>query len=145
MSPAQTRPAQVFFDSNVLLYLLSPDAAKAERAQHLLAGGGHISVQVLNECAQVARRMARMEWSEIAEWLAIVRRFCRVHPLTAELHDDALALTARFGIGIYDASIVAAAARAGCNRLWSEDMQHGQHFPGGVHVLNPFLEGGASG
>lgn len=137
---ADTPPVgtDAFFDSNVLLYLLSPDAAKAERAQQLLAAGGHVSVQVLNECAHVARRKARMEWAEIAEWLAIVRRFCRVHPLTAEGHDEALALAARHGLGVYDAGIVASAARAGCVTLWSEDLQHGQRFPGGVRVLNPF-------
>ena len=48
--------ADRFFDTNVLLYLLSKDTAKADRAEILLASGGVISVQVLNEFASVASR-----------------------------------------------------------------------------------------
>jgi predicted nucleic acid-binding protein len=47
---------ETFFDTNVLLYLLSEDAAKADRAEELIANGGVISVQVLNEFAVVASR-----------------------------------------------------------------------------------------
>ena len=45
-----------FFDTNVVLYLLSADMAKADRAESLLAASGVISVQVLNEAASVASR-----------------------------------------------------------------------------------------
>ena len=45
-----------FFDTNVLVYLASGDVAKADRAEATLAKGGSISVQVLNELANVARR-----------------------------------------------------------------------------------------
>jgi predicted nucleic acid-binding protein len=45
-----------FFDTNVLLYVASGDTAKVERAERLIADGGTISVQVLNEIANVARR-----------------------------------------------------------------------------------------
>ena len=45
-----------FFDTKTLLYLLSPDIAKADRAASLVKTGGTISVQVLNEFASVARR-----------------------------------------------------------------------------------------
>lgn len=139
MSPTPGGATAAFFDSNVLLYLLSRDQARAARAQELLAQGGHLSVQVLNECAHVARRKAGLGWDEIGDWLAIVRRFCRVHALTERTHDEARALAARYGLGLYDAAIVAAATQAGCTRLWTEDLQHGQLFPGGLRVLNPFL------
>jgi predicted nucleic acid-binding protein len=49
-----------FFDSNVVLYLLSGDAAKADRAEALLEAGGVISVQVLNEVTSVCRRKLKM-------------------------------------------------------------------------------------
>jgi predicted nucleic acid-binding protein len=42
-----------FFDTNVLLYLLSEDAEKAHRAERLVRQGGGISVQVLNEAASM--------------------------------------------------------------------------------------------
>lgn len=69
-----------FLDTNVLLYLLSADAAKADRAEALLAAGGVISVQVLNEFANVASRKLAMTWPEIREILAAVRTTCsRAH------------------------------------------------------------------
>ena len=55
--------ADVFFDTNVLLYLLSDDATKADRAESLLASGGTISVQVLNEFASVAAGKLAMRLS----------------------------------------------------------------------------------
>ena len=56
-----------FFDTNVVLYLLSADTAKADRAEELLARGGTISVQVLNEFVAVASRKLRMSWIEMRE------------------------------------------------------------------------------
>ena len=50
------RGTDSFFDTHVLLYLLSGDAAQADRAEAVLALGGTISVQVLNEFAAVASR-----------------------------------------------------------------------------------------
>jgi predicted nucleic acid-binding protein len=46
----------VFYDANAVLYLLSADEAKADRAEELLASGGRVSVQVLNELAAVTSR-----------------------------------------------------------------------------------------
>jgi predicted nucleic acid-binding protein len=45
-----------FFDSDVLLYVASRDPEKASKAEQILAHDGSISVQVLNEVANVARR-----------------------------------------------------------------------------------------
>lgn len=51
-----------FFDTNVLVDIASGDAAKADQAETIIAGGGAISVRVLNELTNVARR--KMLWSE---------------------------------------------------------------------------------
>lgn len=48
-----------FFDTHVVLYLLSADAAKADRAEELIARGGTVSVPVLNEFAAAASRKLR--------------------------------------------------------------------------------------
>ncbi len=85
-----------FFDSNVLLYLLSDDADKADRAEALLKQGGKISVQVLNEIANVARRKQRMNWQEIRELLALVRGLLEVTPLTVETHALGLDIAERY-------------------------------------------------
>lgn len=131
--------ADVFFDTNVLLYLVSADAQKADTAESALAAGGHVSVQVLNEFASVARRKAGLRWSEIAEVLGLIRRVCTVHPLTVDDHDAALGLAERYRLPLYDALIVASAIGAGCRTLLSEDLQRGQRFAGAVTVRNPFV------
>lgn len=126
-----------FLDTNVLLYLLSDDAAKAARAEALLRDGGVVSVQVLNEFVAVARRKTRLAIPDIREGLGVIRVFCEVRPLDIDTHERGLAVCERFGLSIYDAMIVAAAGLAGCSRLWSEDMQHGQTIEG-VTIANPF-------
>jgi predicted nucleic acid-binding protein len=44
-----------------------------------------------------------------------------------------------YGLHFYDGMIVAAAERAGCERIWSEDLNAGQKYFG-VEVRNPFKE-----
>ena len=130
--------AEVFFDTNVVFYLLSEDAAKADRAEELLAAGGRVSVQVLNEFAAVASRKLGMDWTDIGEILTQVRAVCPVEPLSIETHERGLAIAARYGLGVYDAMIVASALLAGCKVLYSEDLQHGQIFMRQLTVHNPF-------
>jgi len=127
-----------FFDTNVLLYLLSADTAKADRAEELLATGGTISIQVLNEFAAVASRKLRMSWIEIREVLAQIRAVCAVEPMTLETHERALRIAERYGISIYDALIVSAALLANCKILHSEDMQDGQVIERQLKIRNPF-------
>jgi predicted nucleic acid-binding protein len=131
--------AEVFVDTNVLLYLVSADSRKAGIAEATFAGGNsHLSVQVLNEFVAVARKKAGLSWTEIDEALGIVRQVCRVHPLTLETHDAARALARKHRLNIYDASILASALQAGCDVLCSEDFQDGQRFGGVMRVRNPF-------
>lgn len=131
--------SSAFFDTNVLLYLLSADAARADRAEALLAGGGHISVQVLNEFAAVSARKLEMPWADVREVLATVRAVCVTHPLTLDTHDRALSICERYQVSFYDACIVAAALIAGCELLYSEDLQHGQLIEQ-LEIRNPFSE-----
>ncbi len=132
------RVAEAFFDTNVVLYLLSQDSAKADRAEELMALGGTISVQVLNEFATVASRKLRMSWAEIREVLAQIRAVCALEPITIETHERALQIAERYGYSIYDALIVAAALLAGCKTLYSEDMQHDQVIDQQLTIRNPF-------
>lgn len=127
-----------FFDTNVVLYLLSADTAKADRAEDLLALGGTISVQVLNEFVAVASRKLRMSLMEIREVLTQIRAVCAVEPITVETHERALRIADRYGMSIYDALIVSAALLAGCETLHSEDMQDGQVIDRKLTIRNPF-------
>ncbi len=130
--------AASFLDTNVLVYFASGDAAKADRAEAVLAAGGAISVQVLNELTNVARRKIHLSWSELRVLLETLRSFLTVHPLTVEVHEAGLALAERYGFSLYDAMIVASALDAGCDTLLSEDMQHGMVLDEGLRILNPF-------
>ncbi len=127
-----------FFDTNVLLYLFSGDDVKAGRAEGLLAAGGVVSVQVLNEFASVASRKLTMPWAEIQTILRDIRRFCKAVPLTVEAHERGLELAQRHGFSLYDAMVVASALEAGCTTLWSEDFQDGLQVDGVLTIRNPF-------
>jgi predicted nucleic acid-binding protein len=127
-----------FFDTNVLVYLASGDAAKADRAESVIARGGDVSVQVLNEVSNVARRKMQMSWAETHAFLDTLRSLLTVHPLTLQTHEAGLELAQRYGLSIFDSMIAAAALQAGCNTLWSEDMQHGMTLDAGLRIVNPF-------
>jgi len=127
-----------FFDSNVLLYVASADAAKAERAEALIAAGGSISVQVLNEVANVARRKMQLSWSETRSLLGLLRGLLTVQPLTVETHETCLVLAERYRLSVCDGMIAAAALLADCDTLWSEDMQDGLLIESRLRVSNPF-------
>jgi predicted nucleic acid-binding protein len=75
-----------FLDSNVILYLASRQQDKADRAEELIATGGTISVQVLNEIANVSRRKMGMSWVETRDFLSMVGGLLKVEPVTIEMH-----------------------------------------------------------
>ena len=127
-----------FFDTNVVLCLLSADAAKADRAEELIALGGTISIQVLNEFAAVASRKLGMPLGEVREVLVQIRAVCAVEPITIETYERALHIAERYGLSIYDALIVSAALLSGCRTLHTEDMQDGQVIEGQLTIRNPF-------
>ncbi|MEM7530053.1 MAG: PIN domain-containing protein [Pseudomonadota bacterium] len=126
-----------FFDTNVVLYLLSAETAKAEKAEELLSEGGTISVQVLNEAASVMRRKLGMGWDDILEVLDGVKQVLDVRSLTLAVHERALVIARETGFGVYDSLIVAAAAEAGARVLYTEDMQADRTVHG-VKFVNPF-------
>lgn len=129
---------QAFIDTNVLIYLLSADAEKADRAEAIVLDGGIISVQVLNEMANVAIRKLAMSWQEINEMLSLIRSVCLVEPLTIDTHDKGRGVAERYQLSVYDAMIVASALLAECETLYSEDMQDGLLIDNQLCIRNPF-------
>jgi predicted nucleic acid-binding protein len=130
---------RAFLDTNVLIYALARNDSRATAAMALLAAGGVVSVQVLNEFVPVARRKLRMGWGDIIEAVSAVRALCTVvAPLTLATHDAAVRIAERYGFSFYDALIAAAAQLADCTLLYSEDFQDGQIIDGGLTVRNPF-------
>jgi predicted nucleic acid-binding protein len=130
-----------FLDTTILIYSISAGDPRTEIAQQLLAAGGYISVQVLNEFAAVARHKLNMTWDEIIDVLSAVRILCESPiALSVSIHDAALKIAGQYGFHIYDALILAAALDQNCDVVYSEDMQNGQRLRT-LTIRNPFLGG----
>jgi predicted nucleic acid-binding protein len=130
---------RVFFDTNVFVYAVAQDDPRSHLAEELIAEGGIISVQVLNEFAAVARKKANMPWTEVRLALESIQVLCPGPlPITPDTHKEALTVAEKYGYKIYDALIVASALEARCTILYSEDMQDGQVIEGKLTIRNPF-------
>jgi predicted nucleic acid-binding protein len=125
-----------FFDTNVLVYLASSNAAKADQAETIIAGGGAISVQVLNELTNVARRKMRLSWPDIQTFLSTLRGLVTVHPVTIGTHETGLVLSERYGFSTFRSSprpFMPDVPRSGprtCNTGWrsTKDCASSIHF-----------------
>ncbi len=115
---------KTFIDTNVLIYWVD-DSARADRVEQLLAQQSVISVQVLNEFANVLRKKRAMPVADIQTLSNTLIEVCEVHDVRVRTHQMALALMNRYNFSLYDANIVAAAGLSGCAVLYSEDMQDG--------------------
>jgi predicted nucleic acid-binding protein len=127
-----------FLDTNILIYAFTTGDPRCAPAEAILAEGGVIGAQVLNEFTNVARSKLRWEWPRLDAALeVIVELIDPVRPLTTDIHAHALKLARTSTMSFYDALIIAAAADAECSVLLTEDMQHGRKL-GGVTIENPF-------
>lgn len=137
-------PQREFVDANVLVYAFDSSAArKQQTARELLerlweGGTGCVSIQVLQEFfVTITRKVpkplpvddAKARVREFAAWTVFVP--------TAEDILTAIDLHAQAKIGYWDAMVVLGAAEAGCDVLWTEDLNDGQLLRG-VRIRNPF-------
>ena len=131
-------PADVFFDTSVLVYMITAEDSRAAIAEGLLFAGGLVSAQVLNEFATVATRKYKMNWAETEAALVRIRFLCGpILPVTLRTHLEGVEVAKRYGYHIYDSLLIAAAVGAKCTTLYSEDMQDGQRI-GELTIRNPF-------
>ena len=128
-----------FFDTNILVYVVGQRDQRSEYADALLAAGGVISVQVLNELANVSRKELMMSWEDIREVLDAIQTLCPMPlPLTGDTHEAGRRIAAKYGYSMYDGLIAASALEAECDTLYSEDFQDGQLIEHRLTVRNPF-------
>jgi predicted nucleic acid-binding protein len=135
-----------FIDTNVFVYQLEGlDAHKATTAEQLIehgiaSGTACISFQIVQELLNTALRKAQIPLTshEISIYMqSVLAPLYRVQP-SLRLYHAALDIQARYRFGFYDGLVVAAALEAGCKRLFSEDLQHGQRIER-LTIENPFL------
>jgi predicted nucleic acid-binding protein len=132
-----------FLDSNVLVYAYDVSSPKKrEIAQKLVVraiNGEYIaSTQVLAEfAATLIHKVSASPYdvNAILDTLAPIKLILPDHGVVRR----AVEARASYGLHFYDGMIVAAAERAGCARIWSEDLNAGQEYFG-VLVQNPFNE-----
>ena len=135
--------AEVFLDTNVLVYAFDPaNPKKQEQARALIRESGWwISWQVVQEFAHVAlhRFAVPLKGKDLADYLEVALwPRCRVFP-SPEIFRQALRWQGETGHRIYDCLILASAMACGAKTLLSEDFQDGRSY-GPVKVLNPFRE-----
>jgi predicted nucleic acid-binding protein len=147
--------AEVSFDTNIFIYTLAggrdesagtprqqalakSDNAKAVLAQSIVLEPSIISVQLLNEFANVARRKLNMRFEEFGPLLDILASVHTVKPMDLASTRLALEVAGETGYSIYDSNIVAVALLAGCKTLYTEDMQHGRVLFDTLRIINPF-------
>ena len=136
--------AENFLDTNVLVYTFDEtDPGKRRQAETLVneslaSGSGCVSFQVVQETLNVLIRRLGFVTEDARRVLQqVLIPLWQVNP-TAALYQDAISLQGRYGFSFYDSLVVAAALEAGCTRLYSEDLQHGQQIQR-LTILNPFI------
>ena len=130
---------KIFFDTNTLLYLLSADNKKADWVSKNIQQSNVISVQVLNEFTSASLRKIKITNAELDEFIDLFSNTFSVRPLDIDTFETGLSVSRRYGYQHYDSMIIAAALQAGCERLYSEDMQHRQVIEKKLQILNPFV------
>ena len=137
--------AESFIDSNIIIYMFDDtDPTKRQRARDLVSRSlehqtGCISFQVVQETLNVLVQKLGANLEDAAQLLEdVLIPMWRISP-TPTLYRRGLRLMGRFGFSFYDSLIVAAALEAGCTRLYSEDLQHGQRIQN-LTIENPFRD-----
>lgn len=134
---------KALLDTNVLVYAVDrTDAKKNAKAlsivQAALRGPRDyaVSAQSLSEFANVAFRKLALPADSILEFLRVFKGLTTVLPDNAVI-SRGVEIKALYGLQFYDATLVAAAERAGAREIWSEDLNPGQRY-GGILAVNPF-------
>lgn len=131
-----------FLDTNILVYAHMTGDSRSDAARAVLASGGIVGVQALNEFASVAHAKLGLTWPRVQAAIGNILILCpNPRPLSVDIHLHALRISGNYGFSIWDGLIVAAALEARCARLLTEDLQHGRLVEG-LRIENPFLGAG---
>ena len=137
-------PARLFVDTNIWLYALVPDIDDPKHvvAADLVLGLTRplINSQVIREASSNLLKKTDIAEARLRAIIQDWYRDCEIHPSNVAQHVLASQLRERFAFSYWDSLIVAAALDAGCDLLFSEDMQHGQNIDGRLTITNPFVE-----
>ena len=136
--------SKVFIDTNILVYTLnSTDSYKQTKARKIMEKvvDFHqpvISTQVLKEFYVVATTKLKADRIIVKN---IIHNFCNIEIVQndLELIEQAIDISVISQLSFWDSLIIAAAEKAKCEFIISEDLNPGQTYRGGM-VINPFKE-----
>lgn len=135
---------KIFVDSNLWLYAFISRAG--EESKHAQASAliqkpvrYVVSEQVIAEVSVNLLRKAGIAEEHLMRLVESFYGRCQVVMPDLGLHQRAHELRGKYSLSYWDSLIVAAALEAGCNTLFSEDMQHGLLVEGCLSVQNPLL------
>lgn len=129
----------VFADTNIVVYAYAKDPQKSPVAEAILVAAPVISTQIVSEFLSIARTKMRLDLATRHKVAQDLLYSCAVTPLDAQVVVRAMAIEAKYQVSYWDALAVAAALAAGCDTLYTEDLQNGQVFEGRLAVKNPFV------
>lgn len=138
-------PAKVFVDTNIWLYSLIQRVEGDDRHQQatdflLQLACPVINSQVIREICSNLIKKVKMSEEQVRVLIDGWYQDCEVMTSNAAQHLLASRLRTSYSLSYWDSLIVAAAIDAGCTRLFSEDMQHGQTIEDCLTIINPFIK-----
>jgi predicted nucleic acid-binding protein len=141
MKPIITTSKKSAIDTNILLYTHDKtDQTKLKIALKLLGTHPMISSQVVSEYLNVSKRLLKhFNKMEILDFCAEKMSECTIHPVELSTIKLAKHFIQRYDFQIFDSIIVASAVEAGCEVLYSEDMQHELSVNRQITIINPFI------
>jgi len=129
-----------FIDTNVALYLIDlNDTHKKQTAISIVREVPFISPQVVFECLNVCMRKHKMDRESASLFVKWLSSVSLIQPENTSVVNTSLFVMNRYQLQPFDAKIVASALEAGCNILYSEDMQNGLVIENRLRIINPFI------
>jgi predicted nucleic acid-binding protein len=131
-----------FIDTNVLVYAEASDEPLKQQAALALIkrlyenNEGVLSTQILQEYCNVALKKLRLPTTHIRAQLDLYEQF-EVVQVTPAIIRSGLDLQQTRSVSFFDSIVLASAHAAGCNVIWSEDMNTGEVI-NGMQITNPF-------
>ncbi len=129
----------VFADTNIVVYAYANDPLKSSVAEAIVSAIPVLSTQIINEFLNVARVKMNLDLPTRHKVAQNLLHGCTVVSLDVQVVAQAMALEAKYQVSYWDALVISAALAAGCDTLYSEDMQNGQIFENCLTVRNPFV------
>jgi len=135
--------AKPFLDTNIFLYAFSanePDKQKI--AKELILLNAVISIQVINETSVNLIKKFKLSEEDVQGFIKSSYARYQLSSIDREVFLEASMLRKKYHFSYYDSIIVASALGAGCDILYSEDMQHNLIVNNSLKIINPFFTKG---